>query len=88
MKKKTTVKRIKENVQETEYKKLLTFLNGDDRIRETSRLNLQRTFTILYYTGMRLNELQDLRIQHIKELIANSSVKVYLKKLTLNVNYF
>ena len=80
MTKKKTVKRIKENIKETEYKKLLTFLKGDDSIRETTRLNLQRTFTILYYSGLRLNELQDLRIQHIKELVKNNSVKVYLKK--------
>lgn len=80
MTKKKTVKRIKENIKEAEYKKLLTFLKGDDSIRETTKLNLQRTFTILYYSGLRLNELQDLRVQHIKELIENSSVKVYLKK--------
>ena len=80
MKQQKTVKRIKENIKETEYKKLLIFLQGDDSIRETTKLNMQRTFTILYYTGMRLNELQDLRVHHIKELIENSSVKVYLKK--------
>jgi len=80
MTKKKTVKRIKENIKETEYKKLIIFLNGDDSVRETTRLNLQRTFTLLYYTGMRLNELQDLRISHIKELIENEIVKVFLKK--------
>ena len=80
MSKQQTVKRIKENIKEAEYKKLMSFLRGDDSIRELTRLNLQRTFTILFFTGMRINELQDLHIQHIRELIVNGSVKIYLKK--------
>ena len=80
MKQQKTVKRIKESIKDTEYKKLLSFLRGDDSIRDLTRLNLQRTFTILYFTGMRLNELQHLQIHHIKELIENKSVKVYLSK--------
>lgn len=80
MTKKKTVKKIKESIKETEYKKLLAHLKGDDSIRDLTRLNLQRTFTILYYTGMRLNELQHLKIQHIKELLEKKQVKVYLSK--------
>lgn len=80
MKKKNTVKRIKENIKETEYKKLITFVRGDESIRENTRLNLLRTFTILYYTGMRLNELQDLRISNIKELLEQGTVKIFLQK--------
>ena len=54
MKPQKTVKRIKESVKESEYKKLLVYLKGDDSIRDLTRLNLQRTFTILYYTGLKL----------------------------------
>ena len=80
MKKKNTVKRIKENIKEVEYKKLITFVRGDEAIRENTRINLLRTFTILYYTGMRLNELQDLRISDIKELLEVGTVKIFLQK--------
>ena len=80
MKKKNTVKRIKENIKEVEYKKLITFVRGDEAIRENTRINLLRTFTILYYTGMRLNELQDLRISDIKELLEQGTVKIFLQK--------
>jgi len=80
MKKKNTVKRIKENIKETEYKRLVTFVRGDEAIRESTRTNLLRTFTILYYTGMRLNELQDLRISDIKELLEQGTVKIFLQK--------
>lgn len=78
--KKKIVKRIKENISEVEYKKLMLSLRGDDSLRETTRLNLQRCFTILYYTGMRVNELQGLTIFHIKELVKNGSVKIFLNK--------
>lgn len=80
MQKKTTVKKIKESVKESEYKKLMNYVRGDESIRENTRLNLLRTFCILYFTGMRINELQNLKIKDIKELIENSSVKVYLSK--------
>ena len=43
--KEKTVKRIKGNIKENEYKKLIIFLNGDDCIKKTTRLNIQRTFT-------------------------------------------
>jgi len=74
------IKRIKENITEVEFKKLMASTRGNESIRENTKLNLLRTFTILFYTGMRLNELQDLRISHIKELIDNGTIKVFLKK--------
>ena len=55
-------------------------MKGDDSIRDLTKINLQRTFTILYYTGLRLNELQHLKIKHIKELLNTKQVKVYLSK--------
>ena len=80
MKTKKSIKRIKENITIVEYKKLMAATRGNDSIRENTRLNLLRTFTILFYTGMRLNELQDLRIKNIKELLTNETVKVLSKK--------
>jgi len=73
-------KRIKENIGIAEYKKLMNATRGNDSIRENTKANLLRTFCILYYTGLRLNELQELRIRNIKELIYNGSTKVILSK--------
>ncbi len=81
MKKSTkSIKRIKENITESEFKKLMASTRGDESIRENTRLNLLRTFTILFYTGMRLNEVQNLKISDIKELIDIGTVKVFLQK--------
>ncbi len=74
------IKRIKENITRVEQNKLLAHLRGDLSIRENTRTNLLRTFTILFYTGMRINELQDLRVKDIKELLENETVKVISKK--------
>lgn len=74
------IKRIKENITETEFKKLMASARGCESIRANTKLNLLRTFAILYYTGMRLNELQDLRVKDIRSLIKYGTVKVFLQK--------
>lgn len=75
-----SIKKIKENITLTEFKKLTAYIRGNDTIRENTRINLLRTFTILYYTGLRLNELQEMRIKHIKELLENGTTKITLPK--------
>jgi integrase/recombinase XerD len=77
---KQTVKRIKESITETEYKKLMSYVRGDDSIRDHSKKNLLRTFTILYFTGLRLNEVQKMRLYHIVELLELGSTKLILPK--------
>ena len=56
-KRKPKLKRIKESITELEYKKLMSAVRGDESIRENTKDNLLRAFTILYFTGLRLNEL-------------------------------
>ena len=77
---KKEIKRIKENITEKEYKKLMSFIRGDENLRSNTKLNLLRTFTILYYSGLRLNEVQELRIKNIKDLIEEGTIKIEIKK--------
>ena len=74
------IKRIKESITKEEYKKLLHFTSNDINIKDNSKQNLLRTFTILYFTGLRLNELQQMKLQHIKELLENGVTKLILPK--------
>ena len=74
------MKKIKENITITEYKKLMANARGSDVIRENTRTNLLRTFTILYFTGLRLNELQEMKVKHIKELLQEGTTKINLSK--------
>lgn len=78
--KRKTLKRIKESVTEHEYKKLLSAVRGDESLRETTKDNLLRTFTILYFTGLRLNELQEMKLSHIQELLEYDETKLILPK--------
>ncbi len=78
MKKK--LKRIKESITETEYRKLMNSVRGDEIIRQNSKRNLLRTFCILFYTGLRINELQQMKLHHIQELLEQGSSKLILPK--------
>lgn len=75
-----TTKRIKENITLTEYKKLMNSIRGNEAIRNNTQRNMLRTFTILYYCGLRVNELQELRIKNIRELIETGTTKILLPK--------
>ena len=79
-KKKPTTKRIKESIGEIEYKKLMSAVRGDESFRPNTKDNLLRTFTILYFTGLRLNELQEMNLSHIKELLDTGETKLLLPK--------
>ena len=77
---KKEIKKIKENITEIEYKKLMSFTRGNEALRENTKLNLLRTFTILFFTGLRLNEVQELKIINIKNLLQNGNVKIDISK--------
>ncbi len=79
-KKKTKIKRIKESITKIEFKKLMTFVRGDETIRENTRINLLRTFVFLYYCGLRLNEVQEIKILDVKALLKNEMIKIYISK--------
>ena len=74
------MKRVKNSIGEKEFKKLLIHTRGIDNIKEHTRQNLLRTFVILYYTGLRLNEVQSLRISHIKQLVEENNAIVETSK--------
>ncbi len=78
--KRKTPKRIKESIGEVEYKKLMSAIRGDESLRPNTRDNLLRAFTILYFTGLRLNELQEMTLVHIKELLDDGETKLLLPK--------
>jgi integrase len=77
---KKEIKKIKENITEIEYKKLMSFTRGNETLRENTKLNLLRTFTILFFTGLRLNEVQEIKIIDIKNLLENGNIKIDISK--------
>jgi len=75
-----SIKRIKESISETQYKKLMNEVRGDESLRQNSKANLLRVFTLLYFTGLRLNEVQNLTLYNIKELLIEGQTKLVLPK--------
>jgi integrase len=74
------VKRIKESITEIEFKKLMSYIRGDESIRKNTRINFLRTFIFLYFSGLRLNEVQELKIKDVKNLLDEGMIKVYVSK--------
>lgn len=80
MSREKSIKRIKENISEMEYKKIMAYIRGDESIRENTRLNFLRTFVLLYFSGLRVNEVQELKIIDIKNLLKFGSIKIIISK--------
>ncbi len=62
-------KRIKESIREAEFKRLINFTKGDEDIKPFTRERFLKIYTLLYYTGMRLNEVSQLRVSDLKSII-------------------
>ena len=69
------MEKIKKSITAKEYKILMNYTRSNPNIRVNTRNNLLKIYTLLYYTGARLNELTQLRNSDIlgvlegKELI-------------------
>lgn len=79
MKKKKTTKN-RENITEFEYQKLLIYLNGKENLTTNTKNNLKRTFILLFYTGMRINELKQLRVKDIDTIIKKEELIIVTHK--------
>jgi len=79
MKKKKTIK-IRENITDVEYQKLLIYLNGKENLTTNTKNNLKRTFILLFYTGMRINEVKQLRVRDIDTIIKKEELIIVTHK--------
>ncbi len=74
------MKRLKESITSKEFKKLMAHLRGDEQIRANTKSNFEILFTILYYSGMRINEVQQLKVKDIQNFLKNDEMVIYAKK--------
>jgi len=72
------MKKIKNNVTHKEYTLLIENIKGSN-LREQTKRNLLFTYVLLYYTGTRLNEIQDLYVKDVISLL-NDDLIIYTKK--------
>lgn len=82
-------KKIKKSLTEKEYKLLQSHTKGDDSLKEFNRNRFLRIFSLLYYSGVRINELSQIKYRHIKEIIQNGeTVIVTYKTQNERILYF
>ncbi|MDP3588890.1 MAG: site-specific integrase [Sulfuricurvum sp.] len=75
-----TTQKIKNNISEAEFKKLVSHLKGDENIRANRKERLLSIFHILYFTGMRINEVSQMTNNMLHELIETKKLIVKTHK--------
>jgi len=84
-----TTKRIKKSITEKEYKLLVSHAKGDDSLKEFNRNRLLQIFCLLFYSGARINELSQIKYQHIYEIVeTGETVIITYKTKNERILYF
>ena len=63
------IKRVKKSITAKEYKKLMSFVRGDEDIKTFNQKRFLKIFLLLYYSGMRVNEITQIKYSHIAEIV-------------------
>ncbi len=74
------MKIYRETIGVEQLKILKAYVVGSEDIKDATKVNLLRTFEMLYYTGCRLNELHQITIGMIKELIVTNELIIITHK--------
>jgi integrase/recombinase XerD len=76
-----SIKKIRKPIGEAEFKKLMNHLRGDDSLKDFSKTRLLRVFSLLYYSGCRLNELSQLTVKQIKQILETRETTIISHKV-------
>ena len=63
------IQRIKKSITEKEYKKLMAYTRGNEEIKKFNKKRFLKIFSLLYYSGLRVNEITQIKFSHIAEII-------------------
>lgn len=83
------IQRIKKSITEKEYKKLMAYTRGDEDIKEFNQKRFFKIFSLLYYSGLRVNEITQIKFSHIAEIIKSGETVIVSHKTKMErVLYF
>ena len=74
------MKKIRENITHENHETMMSILNGNTKIRENTKNNIKITLLFLYYTGMRINDVKQIRIKDLKEIVKTGEIILLTKK--------
>ena len=83
------MKKLKESITAKEYKILINHVRSNPILRTNTKTNLLKIYTLLFYTGARLNELPQLRNSDILSLFDTKMIilETYKTKRERKVNF-
>lgn len=83
------IQRIKKSITEKEYKKLMAYARGDEEIKDFNQKRYLMIFSLLYYSGLRVNEITQIKFSHIAEIINTGETVVVSHKTKMErIIYF
>jgi len=74
------IAKIKDNITKTEFKHLLNYTKADTSIRDNRKNRLIKIFSLLYITGLRVNETTQLTNKILLELMKEKTTKIIAHK--------
>jgi len=74
------IKRIRKPILENEYTTLMNYIKHNEKMRDNTKGNFLRLFSLLYYTGMRISEVLPLKIGDVQEAIQKGTLIVEVSK--------
>ena len=72
--------RIRENITEQHHQQIQTYLAGNTKLYPNTKQNIKVATTILYYTGIRLNEITQMTIKDLKTIISEKELIIKIHK--------
>jgi integrase/recombinase XerD len=78
---KMSITKVRKPIGDNEYKKLMNSVRGDTELKDFNRTRFLRIFSLLYYSGCRLNELPQLTVQKIKEILTAGETTIVSHKV-------
>ncbi len=74
------IKRVKKSITEKEYKKLMAYTRGDEEIKEFNLKRFLKIFSLLIYSGLRINEITQIKYTHIEEIVKTGETVIISHK--------
>lgn len=70
------MKKVKDNITKEQFNLLISSLKGNESIRANRKDRLIKTFTLLYYLGIRVNEVSQFTNSMILDLLKNRKLVI------------
>lgn len=74
------ITKLRKPIGEKEYKLLMNAVRGDLEIKDFNRTRFLRIFSLLYFSGMRINEISQISVKHIKEIFKTGETTIISHK--------